>query len=133
MRMHVPLATLGTLLDFPAGVSVVGVSIDEQSVGLYLDGVHPDQVPGYPTMTDEEVAAKGRDVSAEYSVDVHGRRSFVRFKGPEPEPAAPEDTGDQEPAQVTETVGTAEPANTAPPSTTGAPPATTRRRSGSGS
>lgn len=103
MRMHVPLATLGTLLDLPAGVSVVGVDlaggpVSEGSVDLYLEGV--------------QLLVDGEEITAEYSVDAHGHRSFVRFKAPEPTPEPlppPEDP----PAPVVEDVGQHAPARAA--------------------
>jgi hypothetical protein len=95
MRMHVPLASLGTLLDLPAGVSVVGVDVaggpisPQGVVELYLEGVR--------------LEIEGEIVTAEYSVDAKGHRSFLRFKAPEPAPAPPEQL--DTPAPVTEIVG----------------------------
>lgn len=106
MRMHVPLATLGTLLDLPAGVTVTGVDGSHGDTVLYLDGV-----PGIDADT----------VSAQYSVDAKGHRSFLGFVAPEApaETPAPAD----EPTELPpETVGGTE----AP-----APEKPARRRGGS--
>lgn len=101
MRMHVPLATLGTLLDLPAGVTVIGFDVaggpvsPQGVVELYLEGV---------------VAVDDSDhVTAEYSVDAHGHRTFLRFKAPEPA-TAPAELSEPPAGPVTETVGDVAPA-----------------------
>jgi hypothetical protein len=65
--LSVRVASLARLLDLPAGVEVVDVRIlAGGALTLTLTGVDTDQ-----DRTD-----------AEWSVDAHGRRSFVRFKPP---------------------------------------------------
>lgn len=96
MRMSVPLSTLATLLDFPAGVSVTAVDGTAGVAVLTLDGCDA------PHLGDDV----GDEITAEYSVDTNGRRSFAGFKSPtapEPEPEPPA----QVVAPVTETVGQA--------------------------
>lgn len=90
MQMHVPLAALGTLLDLPPAVSVTGVDATEGTVVLHLAGV--------PAGSSD---AEGR-VSAEYECSTTGRRSFVRFKTPEP--PEPEPAPAPSPPRQVETV-----------------------------
>jgi hypothetical protein len=99
MRMHVPLSTLGTLLDLPPGVAVGSVDVGTEGVVvLHLDGDHPSLVA-----TDD-----GNDtITAEYSVSGAGHRSFTRFvptaptvAGPAAEPAADRVVDQQLPAEL---------------------------------
>lgn len=103
MRMHVSLPTLGTLLDLPAGVSVVTVGSTDDQVILHLDGVDPG------------ILDDGDDVvTAEYSVDAKGHRRFGRFKAPEPTADLTPPPQDP-PADLTEDVGQVPPTATAKP------------------
>lgn len=95
MRMTVPLASLATLLDFPAGVSVLGVDGTEGVVVLHLEGAALPAAEG----ADELVV----EITAEYLVDAKGHRSFLTFKAPEAPGPTPEDT--TPPAPVTDVVG----------------------------
>lgn len=105
MRMHVPLATLATLLDFPRGAHVVGVELAGDGVDLALAGEIALEREGVP-------AGDGDQVSAEYSVDAKSHRSFTRWVLPDtPAMAAEETTDPGEP--VTETVGSTTPAKAA--------------------
>lgn len=88
-----PLATLATLLDLPAGVAVTSVTPAGDRVTLALDG------PAVPV----DVGAE--EISAEYAVDTAGRRAFVCF--------APVVVGDdggitETPAPVEEQLATAQ-------------------------
>lgn len=107
MRMSVPLASLATLLDLPAGVSVTAVDGTGGIAVLHLDGIDH---AGHIDDADDEV-------SAEYLVDANGRRSFTRFAAPE---AAPLEATEPEapPAPVTELVGQAPAAPSKPVTTT---------------
>lgn len=116
MRMHVPLASLGTLLDLPAGTHVVGVELAGDGVDFTLAGeIALDREAGEIALDRDEVAGgDGDEVTAEYAVDAKSHRSFVRFKLPGQPVAEPVGTPEPE-VPVTETIGATTPAETPKP------------------
>lgn len=92
MRMIIPLGSLATLLDLPAGVEVTAAGVAGEGLELELVGVEwesPKKGRG------GRAAAAPERITADYSVDAAGRRTFNAFKLPDAQPEPPRDVDPQ--------------------------------------
>lgn len=79
--LDVAVSLLPALLDFPAGTTIAGVEVEGDVLRLRLAG---DDLPA------------AEQITADYSVDAAGRRTFNTFKLPDDQPEPPANTGTTE-------------------------------------
>ncbi|MCA1569750.1 MAG: hypothetical protein LC798_05395 [Chloroflexi bacterium] len=93
MKMTIPLESLAILLDLPAGVEVTEVEVDGDAVDLTLAGEGWDK----PKKGRGKKATAAERITADYTVDAHGHRTFNAFKLPDDRQDQPRDDAPDNP------------------------------------
>ena len=78
--LAIKLSSLATLLDLPTGTKVAAASVRRGQLVVTLDGVAWDGVRGWQP---ERGATQPDQLTADYSVDVHGHRTLIALVVPE--------------------------------------------------